>query len=180
MPTILRIGPYRFFFYSADVVEPAHIHVQRDDNVAKLWQILSSWRSLADLEVRNSERFGGMSNTISPPSSTRFMPSETKPSSWSTRAVSPAAQSVRVTDDQVIVELIDGRTISAPVEWYPRLAHGSAEERTNVELIGRGTGLHWPDLDEDLSVESMLAGRSSQEGPASLHQWLADRSGDQG
>src|SRR5438132_124615 len=82
------------------------------------------------------------------------------------------ARSARVTDEQLIVELTDGRKVSVPVSWYPRLAHGRAEERVRWELIGRGDGIHWPDLDEDISVEGLLAGRRSGERPESLVRWL--------
>jgi hypothetical protein len=73
------------------------------------------------------------------------------------------------------VDLVDGRTVAVPVAWYPRLAHGSASERANWRLIGRGEGIHWPDLDEDISVDSLLAGRASGESQASLQRWLEGR-----
>ena len=82
------------------------------------------------------------------------------------------AQSVRVSDDALVVDLADGRTITAPLAWFPRLAHGTATERTNWRLIAGGEGIHWPDPDEDISVESLLAGRRSGETQASLRQWL--------
>ena len=71
------------------------------------------------------------------------------------------AQNVVVSDDSLMIELDDGRTISVPLAWYPRLFHGSIAERRNWRLIGRGEGVEWPDLDEDLRVESLLAGRGS-------------------
>ena len=83
-----------------------------------------------------------------------------------------AAQDVRVTDDAVVVDLADGRTITVPLAWFPRLAHGTLAERTNWRLIGGGEGIHWPDLDEDISVESLLAGRTSGETQDSLQRWL--------
>jgi hypothetical protein len=70
----------------------------------------------------------------------------------------PNADSVQVTDDRLSVELNDGRVITAPLAWFPRLMHGSSAERANWRLIGRGQGIHWPDLDEDISVEGLLAG----------------------
>ncbi len=73
------------------------------------------------------------------------------------------------------VDLSDGRTIAAPIAWYPRLAHGTPRERGNWWLIGGGEGIHWPDLDEDISVDGLLAGRRSGESRASLQQWLAGR-----
>jgi hypothetical protein len=85
------------------------------------------------------------------------------------------ARSVRFSEDSIIVDLDDGRTISAPLAWYPRLMHGSASEREQHKLIGEGEGIHWPGLDEDISVEGLLAGRRSAESDASLGRWLAHR-----
>ena len=85
------------------------------------------------------------------------------------------AQDVRVTDDALIVELVDGRTLSVPLAWYPRLAHGTPAERAEWRFIGRGEGIHWPRLDEDISVEGLLAGRRSGETQASLQRWLEAR-----
>lgn len=85
------------------------------------------------------------------------------------------AQKVRVSADQLAVELVDGRTVSAPVQWYPRLAHGSPVERQNWQIIGRGIGIHWPDLDEDIAVEDLLAGRPSGESQPSFQRWLESR-----
>jgi hypothetical protein len=75
----------------------------------------------------------------------------------------PQAVAVAITDDTVSIDLLDERTLSVPIAWYPRLAHGTSAERANWCLIGQGEGIHWPDLDEDLSVDSLLAGRASQE-----------------
>ncbi len=86
----------------------------------------------------------------------------------------PAVE-VSVTENELVVRLEDGRTISTPLAWYPRLLHASAEERERFELIGRGTGIHWPELDEDLSVRGMLTGRPSQESAASLQKWKEGR-----
>ncbi|MFH0871609.1 MAG: DUF2442 domain-containing protein, partial [bacterium] len=71
------------------------------------------------------------------------------------------AQSVFVTDDSLTVDFTDGRTISVPLAWYPRLMHGTPQERNNWQLIGGGEGIHWRDLDEDLSVVGLLLGRPS-------------------
>lgn len=84
------------------------------------------------------------------------------------------AQRVAVTEG-LIVDLINGRTISAPLVWYPRLLNGTPKERNNWRLIARGEGIHWPDLDEDLSVESIILGRASGESQASLKGWLESR-----
>jgi hypothetical protein len=82
---------------------------------------------------------------------------------------------VEVTDDTLSVELADGRTISAPLAWYPRLAHATAKERTTWRLIAGGQGIHWPDLDEDISVANLLTGRPSTESQHSFKTWLASR-----
>ena len=82
-------------------------------------------------------------------------------------------------DDTLSVDLADARTISVPLTWYPRLLQGTAEERNNWRLIGRGQGINWPDLDEDISVESLLAGRKSGETQSSLKRWLKSRKTDE-
>lgn len=82
---------------------------------------------------------------------------------------------VQVSDDTLSVELNDGRTIAVPLAWYPRLAHGTATERVTWRLIGGGRGIHWPGLDEDVSVANLLAGQPSGESQASLKRWLAAR-----
>ena len=80
-----------------------------------------------------------------------------------------------VTEDSLIVDLDDGRTISAPLAWYPRLLHGTLEERNNWCLIGKGEGIHWPDLDEDISLENILFGKPSGESQYSFKRWLEGR-----
>src|SRR3989454_1832034 len=87
------------------------------------------------------------------------------------------AKRVSVTDDALTVDLLDGRTVSVPLSWYPRLAHATPAERANWRLIGRGEGIHWPDLDEDISVAGLLAGRPSGESQSSLRRWLESRQG---
>ena len=87
------------------------------------------------------------------------------------------AQLVTVSEDSLVVDLVDGRTIIAPLVWYPRLWHGTPEERGHFEIIGDGSIIHWPDLDEDLSVAGLLAGRRSGESPQSLKKYLASRKG---
>jgi hypothetical protein len=86
------------------------------------------------------------------------------------------ARDVHITDDALIVELEDGRTISVPLAWYPRLLHGQKSERSNWRLIGRGEGIHWPKLDEDIKVEQLLLGRPWGESQKSLQNWLKTRS----
>ena len=84
-----------------------------------------------------------------------------------------------VTPDLLSVELSDGRTISAPLAWYPRLCHGTSEEREDWRLIGGGRGIHWPLLDEDISLENLVFGKPSSESQASLKRWLEHRNSGQ-
>jgi hypothetical protein len=88
----------------------------------------------------------------------------------------PGAEDVLVTDDTLSVDLSDGRTILVPLAWFPRLLHATKEERNNWRLIGRGQGIHWEGIDEDISVENLLAGRPSGESQTSFKKWLAKRS----
>ena len=83
---------------------------------------------------------------------------------------------VSVTEDTLIIDLVDGRSISAPLAWYPRLLYGKSDERNNWRLIGKGEGIHWPDLDEDVSIENVLLGKPSGESQRSYKQWLEKRS----
>jgi hypothetical protein len=87
----------------------------------------------------------------------------------------PAAIDVVVTDDTLSVKLSDGRTVLVPLEWFPRLTHGSTEERNHWRIIGQGQGIHWEDLDEDISIEGLLAGNPSGESQSSLKKWLLKR-----
>ncbi len=88
----------------------------------------------------------------------------------------PNAEKITVTEDTLSVDLNDGRTISVPLVWFPRLLHASPQERKNWRLIGKGQGIHWADLDEDISVEGLLAGKPSGESQSSFQKWLASRS----
>lgn len=98
-------------------------------------------------------------------------------SSESEIRATPAARAERVsvTDDSLVVDLTDGRTVSVPLAWYPRLAHGNSDERADFQLIGRGEGIHWPRLDEDISISGLLSGRPSNESQQSLQNWLDER-----
>jgi len=87
------------------------------------------------------------------------------------------AQDVRVDDNILAVDLTDGRTIITPLAWYPRLVYGTPEERVNFEIVGDGRYLHWPDLDEDLTVAGILLGRPSGESQRSFKRWLEAREG---
>ena len=85
------------------------------------------------------------------------------------------AQSIEVQDDSIVVQLVDGRTIIVPLAWYPRLWYGSPDERQHFEVLGDGAYVHWPDLDEDLSIHGMVAGHRSGEIAKSLKRWLSSR-----
>lgn len=87
----------------------------------------------------------------------------------------PLAVDVRISDDTLSVDLRDGRSLSVPLAWYPRLVYGSERERSNWRLIGAGEGIHWSELDEDIRVTGLLEGRPSSEGQSSLERWLSTR-----
>jgi len=93
-----------------------------------------------------------------------------------TSVVETKAQRVVVTEDNLVVDLSDGRSISASLAWYPRLLHGTPEERNNWRWVGDREGIHWPDLDEDISVENLLFGKASGESQDSFRRWLEERS----
>jgi hypothetical protein len=101
-----------------------------------------------------------------------------KPFGMSSLAIEPHAIdaiSVDVNDDSIIVNLSDGRTISAPIEWFPRLMRANKEERGKWEIIGSGEGIHWSAIDEDISVGALMRGVPSQESQKSLQKWLESR-----
>ena len=87
----------------------------------------------------------------------------------------PRAENVKVTRDTLTVDLSDGRTIAVTLEWFPRLVNATREERNNWRLIGRGYGIHWEDIDEDISVEGLLAGKPSGEAQESFKKWMNQR-----
>lgn len=88
---------------------------------------------------------------------------------------SPTAESVTVTDNTLTVDLSDGRSLSVPLDWFPRLVHATEAERKSWRLIGRGRGIHWNLLDEDIGIDGLLAGRPSGESQASFQTWLSAR-----
>lgn len=96
-------------------------------------------------------------------------------SSSTTEPFPAHAQGVTVTEDTLTVELADGRSVSVPLAWYPRLSHGTPEEHGNWRLIGDGFGIHWPMLDEDIGLENLVMGRASGESQRSLKLWLERR-----
>lgn len=87
--------------------------------------------------------------------------------------VEPLAVEAAVTDDDLMVQLADGRRIVVPLAWYPRLLHASQAERQHWQLLGNGYAIEWPELDEHIGIEGLLAGRPSGESPQSLKRWLA-------
>jgi len=87
----------------------------------------------------------------------------------------PTAAQVTVTDEKLVVDLADGRSFVAPLAWYPRLLHASPKERQNWQLLGDGYAIEWPDLDEHIGIEGLLAGRRSGESKISFERWLASR-----
>jgi len=150
MPTVLRVGKYRFFFFSGEGNEPAHIHVDSGDDYAKFWlDPVQAVRSvgysanelnrLRKIVVKNGNysRTNGMNTLV-------------------TKKSIPMASEVWFDTDKLYVRLLDGREISAPLEWFPRLRDATNAQRKKWRLIGRGIGIHWPDIDEDVSVESLL------------------------
>jgi Protein of unknown function (DUF2442)/Domain of unknown function (DUF4160) len=169
MPTVLRLGPYRFYFYASDRREPSHVHVERDDKVAKFW-----------LEPVRLERSGGFSRReirriqeMVGQNVEAFL--RVGMSTLKAQVTEARAQNVKVTIDTLSVDLTDGRTIAVPLAWFPRLLHASAAERNNWRFIAKGEGIHWSDLDEDISVDGLLLGRQSGESNASLEKWLQSR-----
>lgn len=88
----------------------------------------------------------------------------------------PTAVDVRVTEDTLSVDLRDGRTLQVPLAWYPRLAYATPEERNHWRLIGQGRGIHWEDIDEDISLVGLLLGKGSGESQSSFESWLRSRS----
>ncbi len=93
-----------------------------------------------------------------------------------TAAITPVKITrVTITDDTLAVDLEDGRTISVPIGWFPRLAYGTPAERANFRISGAGYGIHWPDLDEDIGIEGLILGKKSTESQASFEQWLQRR-----
>lgn len=89
----------------------------------------------------------------------------------------PIVVRVDVADEHLQAHLADGRIISVPLSWYPRLLHATPEERSNYEIGGRGRGIHWPAIDEDISVQNLLEGRKSNESESSLRRWIEARRG---
>ena len=93
-----------------------------------------------------------------------------------TVSINATIRDVTLSEDALTIELEDGRSVSVPLGWYPRLLHATASERRHWRLIGKGEGIHWPDLDEDISAENILFGQLSGESARSFEAWLSHRS----
>ena len=87
----------------------------------------------------------------------------------------PLAVAISFEADKLTVELADGRSLIVPLRWYPRLMDGSRKERANWQLLGEGYAIEWPDLDEHIGIEGLLAGCRSRESQRSLDRWLLTR-----
>jgi hypothetical protein len=87
----------------------------------------------------------------------------------------PLATQIEVTDEKLIVNLVDGRSLIIPLSWYPRLLHATQKERENWEILGDGYAIAWDDLDEHIGIEGLLAGKSSGESERSFERWLTSR-----
>lgn len=87
----------------------------------------------------------------------------------------PAVTQVMINDEKLIVALADGRSIVVPLSWYPRMQHATPKERENWQLLGDGYAIEWPDLDQHIGIEGLLAGRRSGESQKSFQRWLASR-----
>lgn len=87
----------------------------------------------------------------------------------------PVAINAAISTDKLTIDLADGRSLVVPLTWYPRLAHGTEAERRHWQLVGDGYAIEWPDLDEHIGIEGLIAGRRSAESATSLNRWLANR-----
>ena len=87
----------------------------------------------------------------------------------------PTAQNITITFDALTVDLSDGRSITVPLAWYPRLVNASKSELDNWRFVGKGFGIHWEDIDEDISIEGLLLGKPSGESQTSFKKWLSSR-----
>jgi hypothetical protein len=143
---VLLAEGFRFFFFSNEGTEPPHIHVERGDGYAKFWLEPVDLADAKDLKNQDLKR-ARLSSTARP--------------SWSdgvsiSAPDQPRATDVEVIDGELVVHLEDGRTVHVPLEWFPKLRDASPNEIADWRLVGRGVGIHWPKLDEDLSVRGLL------------------------
>jgi len=169
MPTILRIGPYDSSSMRATVVSRHTFTLNARTTQPSSGSILCGLRRAgASAGARSATSRGSWKKT-------EHSYREGGMSTLAVELQSVKTQNVVVTDDALVVDLSDGRTVSVPLAWYPRLLHATQNERSNWRLIGGGEGIHWPDLDEDISVENLLMGRPSGESQTSFQHWLKRR-----
>jgi hypothetical protein len=151
VPTIARLGPYRFFFFSGDRNEPRH----GTSNGRTCWPSSGSlachWQSRRAFRRTSFERSRASWLSIETSSLRPGM-------SISEVEVIPVATELETSEDELTVSLSDGRRISVPLAWFPRLLNATPEERAEFRLIGGGEGIHWPRVDEDISVAGLLRG----------------------
>jgi hypothetical protein len=164
MPTVLRVGRFRFFFYSNEGQEPPHIHVKASEDEAKFWLdpiVLAANHGFNGRELNEIGQLierhqaglleawrHGMSTSASirPKHQRAYVPS------------TALAKSVDFDEAMLRVTFTDGRVLSVPLAWFPVLHAATPEQRSRCEIGGGGVGLHWPDLDEDLSIAGLMAG----------------------
>jgi Protein of unknown function (DUF2442)/Domain of unknown function (DUF4160) len=163
-----RPCPYKFVFFSTDKGEPRHIHVVRDKALAKFW--------LDEVSLAKTRNFPG--HELTEIEKLVVQHRDTFRKAWMTTLVleiDPVATQVDVSDERLTVHLADGRAVSVPIGWFPRLLHGSPQQRSNRRLLGEGDAIEWEDLDEHIGVEALLASRKSGESQASLERGLGER-----
>lgn len=154
MPTVLRLRGYRMYFYSHEPNEPPHVHVDQGGASAKFWTENITFARNVGFSARE---LGEIQRLV--------RENQTQLPEACMTSLAPAAdlrvKEVRLDEDRLSVELMDGRAISVPFVWYPRLANATPAQRAHWEIAGAGYGIHWPDIDEDLSTEGMLLGAPS-------------------
>jgi hypothetical protein len=147
MPTVLRNGPYRFFYFASDRDEPPHVHVEREIRLPNSGLIPYACKAVGAFHEMNWP----VSRTLS--INIKYNQQRLGMHTSIIEIEVPTAENILITQDMLSIDLSDGRTISVPLAWYPRLAYASQAEQNNWRLIGKGYGIHWEDLDEDISVE---------------------------
>jgi len=146
----LRQDTYRFLFYSFDCAEPLHVHVQRDRMVCKFW--------LEPVELARNHGFAARELNQIRRIITEKVPMIRAHGMSTVVSLEPRIQDVIVTDETITAHLADGRSVSVPLAWSWRLSEATPEQRAHWEIVGDGQGVHWPDVDEDISAEGMLHG----------------------
>ena len=151
MPVVFRSGGFRFFFYANEGSprEPIHIHVERSEQQAKLWL-----RPEVSIAYNDGFKAGALRELL------KLVEANREASKRLGTTSSVKATTVRFDDDNMWVELSDGRTLGVPLAWFPRLLHATPKQRGACRISSRG--LHWEALDEDISIAGLLAGRGDQ------------------